>query len=103
MSIVPPLMFFLTIKLTELLAQLALLTDSELWQSAQAKLRDEENKQMQLLVWKQQRDGLTAGEQKQAEKLLERYNRTMLVRAQAAVLLKERGIDISSLNPSLVQ
>jgi plasmid stability protein len=86
--------------LAEELEQLALLNDAELWQAAQTKLSEEEATQMQSLVWKQQRDGLTTREQSKAEKLLQRYNRTMLVRAKAAVLLKTRGLDISSLNPA---
>lgn len=85
-------------ELTEELEQLALLSDAELWQAARTKLGEEEAAQMQTLVWKQQRDGLTKREQSKAENLLQRYNRTMLVRAKAAVLLKERGFDISSLN-----
>jgi len=90
-------------ELTEELEQLALLSDAELWQAARTKLGKEEEAQMQTLVWKQQRDGLTKREQSKAENLLHRYNRTMLVRAKAAVLLKERGFDISSLNPASAQ
>ena len=82
-------------ELAEELDQLALMNDTELWQA--------EATQMQTLVWKQQRDGLTTREQNKAENLLQRYNRTMLVRAKAAVLLKERGFDITSLNPASVQ
>ncbi len=87
-------------ELSEELGQLELLSDSELWQTAQTKLGEDEATQMQTLVWKQQRDGLTTREQSKAEKLLQRYNRTMLVRAKAAVLLKTRGFNISSLNPA---
>ncbi len=90
-------------ELADELQELELLSDAELWQAAKTKLSDEEAEQMQTLVWKQQRDGLTTREQRKAEKLIQRYNRTMLVRAQAAVLLKKRGLDISSLNFSLVQ
>lgn len=88
-------------ELADELEQLDLLSDHELWQAAQTKLSAEEAEQMQTLVWKQQRDGLTKREQNRAEKLLQRYNRTMLLRAKAAVLLKTRGFDISSLNPRL--
>lgn len=90
-------------ELADELEQLDLLSDRELWQAAQTKLSAEEAEQMQTLVWKQQRDGLTKREQNKAEKLLQRYNRTMLVRAKAAVLLKGRGFDISSLNPAPAQ
>ena len=83
------------------LAQLALLDDHALWQAAQTEVSVEEAEQMQRLVWQQQRDGLSVREQKQAQRLLQRYNRTMLVHAKAAVLLKERGFNISVLNPAL--
>lgn len=89
----------LSSELVDALEQLDLLSDRELWQAAQTQLGAEETEQMQTLVWKQQRDGLTKREQTKAEKLVQRYNRTMLVRAKAAVLLKTRGFDISSLNP----
>lgn len=95
-----PTMNDLPSELTEELDQLTLLNDTELWQAAQTKLGEEAAAQMQTLVWKQQRDGLTTREQNKAEKLIQRYNRTMLVRAKAAVLLKTRGFDIASLNPA---
>lgn len=88
----------LSSKLANELAQLELFNDSDLWQVAQTTLSKEEAAQMQTLVCKQQRDGLTVSEKMQAKRLLQRYNRTMLVRAKAAVLLKERGFDISALN-----
>lgn len=84
-------------ELAEELEQLALLSDAELWQAAQIKLGEDETAQMQTLILKQQRDQLTTREQSKAETLLQRYNRTMLVRAKAAALLKLRGFDISSL------
>lgn len=68
-------------ELADELEQLDLLSDRELWQAAQTKLSVDEAAQMQTLVWKQQRDGLTKREQTKAEKLLQRYNRTMLVPA----------------------
>ena len=81
------------------LAQLAFLSDEELWQAARTTLAPEEAERMQALLLKRQREGLTPEEQQEAERLLHLYDRTMLVRAQAAVLLKERGHDISSLDP----
>jgi len=49
------------------------------------------------LNFKRQRDGLTGTEVEEAATLLARYERTMLVRARAAAVLKERGHDISAL------
>jgi hypothetical protein len=52
---------------------------------------------MQNLVWKEQAEGLTAAEQEEAD-LLQRYaQQVMLVRAEAAALLHERGRDVSGL------
>lgn len=80
------------------MAQLAFLTDDELWQAARTTLTPPESERMQTLLLKRQREGLTEQEQQEAERLLRRYDRTMLVRAQAAVLLKERGYDVSNLH-----
>jgi hypothetical protein len=73
------------------LEQLAFLNDAELWQAAKTTLPAEASEQMQRLVTKQQQSGLTTREQNQAEKLVSQYQHTLLVRAQAALLLKERG------------
>ena len=79
------------------LAQLDYLADDDLWLAAQTRLTLAETEQMQALLDKQQLEGLTAEEQQLAQKLIHRYDRTMLIRAKAAVLLKERGYDISAL------
>jgi hypothetical protein len=79
------------------LAQLDLLTDSELWQAAQIAVSSENSEYMQELVEKQQRDGLTESENQQAQLLSHWFNRMMLVRAKGAALLKKRGYDISPL------
>jgi hypothetical protein len=46
---------------------------------------------------KKQREELTARETQTTKTLLRRYERFMLVRAQAAAILQERGHDISGL------
>ena len=79
------------------LEQLAFLTDEELWRAAQSRLAASENQRMQALMLKRQRDGLSQREQSEAERLVQRSNRIMLVRAQAAVLLKDRGYEVSGL------
>lgn len=85
--------------ITDELAQLGFLSDEELWQAARTTLTPDESERMQALLLKRQREGLAPQEQQEAERLLHRYDRTMLVRARAAVLLKERGYDISTLHP----
>ena len=52
---------------------------------------------MQVLLEKQQREGLTMLERARAESLSKYFNDIMLVRAKAAALLMERGHDISFL------
>jgi hypothetical protein len=79
------------------MAQLAYLSDDELWQAAQTELTPHESERMQALLLKRQREGLTLLEEQEVERLAHRYDRIMLVRAQAVVLLKERGYDISNL------
>lgn len=79
------------------LEQLSFLTDEELWRAAQSRLGASENQRMQALMLKRQRDGLSLREQSEAERLVQRSTRIMLVRAQAAVLLRDRGYDVSVL------
>lgn len=79
------------------MAQLAFLTDDELWHAARTTLPTSEAERMQALLQKRQREGLTPQEEEEANHLAYHYDRTMLVRAQAAALLKERGRDISNL------
>jgi hypothetical protein len=76
------------------IAQLAVLTDAELTQAAQTTLTPQDTDQMQALMLKRQREGLTRSESQAAELLVKRYDRTLLIRAQAAALLKERGHDL---------
>ena len=79
------------------MAQLKFLTDSELWRAAESVLTPAESEQMQALILKRQREGLTPAEQQETEQLARRHDRIMLIRAQAAVLLKDRGHDVSRL------
>jgi hypothetical protein len=81
------------------LAQLGYLTDAELWQAAHTALLLSDSERMQALLLKRQRDGLSVAEEREARRLAHRADRTMLVRAQAAALLKDRGHDISSVRP----
>jgi len=87
----------LTNTLSQELEQLNWLTDSELWQAARMTVPKEQPETMQVLVEKQQREGLTEKEEQQAQSLSRFFNRVMLIRAKAAMLLKRRGYDISTL------
>jgi uncharacterized protein YnzC (UPF0291/DUF896 family) len=77
------------------LAQMAYLNDAALWQAARAIMTAEQRERLQALHDKQQREGLTAEEQAEEQALLALYRETLLVRAQAAVLLKQRGYEVS--------
>ena len=79
------------------LTQLDLFTERELWQAAQTKVSSEATDAMQVLVEKQQREGLTDQERQQTQVLSHFFNRVMLIRAKAAAILKQRGHDVSTL------
>ena len=83
--------------LAEELAQLAFLDDTHLWQVARQVASREKNERMQQLVLKQQAEGLTADEAAEAQHLQHYAHRLMMIRAEAAVLLQQRGFDIKSL------
>jgi hypothetical protein len=76
---------------------LQFLSDDALWATARNRLPQEISMQLEQLNHKQQREGLTEVEAGTLEQLVQEYERMMLLRAQAAVLLKERGYDISNL------
>lgn len=79
------------------MAQLAYLTDQELRTAAQMLVASSDNERMQNLLLKRQVEGLTASEQAEAERLLQRADHVMLMRAQAMALLRERGHDVTNL------
>ena len=77
------------------LAQLAYLNDAALWQVARSAMLPAQHERLSALHDKQQREGLSTEEQLEEQSLLELYRETLVVRAQAAVLLKQRGYDVS--------
>ena len=77
------------------LAQMSYLNDAVLWQAARATMSGPQRDRMEELHAKQQREGLTALESEEEQALLRLYRETILVRAQAALLLKQRGYDVS--------
>ncbi len=76
------------------LAQLAYLNDAALLQVARATVQPSQRNRLTFLHDKQQREGLSLQEQDEEQLLLALYRETVLVRAQAAVLLKHRGYDV---------
>jgi hypothetical protein len=84
----------------ELLADieaLETLGDEDLWRLAREVMSVEARQTLEELHLKQRDEGLSPEEDASRAKLLLEYERTMLIRAQAAKLLKDRGHDISPL------
>ena len=78
-------------------ADLELLDDDALWRAARTRLDSEQSAQMEALHIKRQAEGLSVAEEQTLSGLVFCYERSMLVRAQPAALLKARGHDVSSL------
>jgi hypothetical protein len=83
--------------LEEELAQLKFLDDVSLWRAAELRMPDESVERWRELVEKRDLMGSSATESQEIEQLLGLADRVMLIRAEAAVLLKDRGHDISRL------
>jgi hypothetical protein len=81
--------------LRSVLAQMAYLNDAALWQAARATMTVEQRERLQYLHDKQQREKLTTEEQAEEQALVSLYHETLLIRAQAAVILKMRGYNIA--------
>jgi protein-disulfide isomerase-like protein with CxxC motif len=77
------------------LAHLAYLNDAALWQASRATLAPEQRERLQELHDLQQRGPLGDAERAEEEALRKLYRETLLVRAQAAVLLQQRGYDVT--------
>jgi plasmid stability protein len=87
----------LPVDLTEALSPLQVLDDETLWRAARSHFAAEAASQLETLHLKQQRDGLSEAEDQTRTVLVRQYERAMLVRAQAAALLKQRGYDVAEL------
>lgn len=79
------------------IAPLALLDDEALRQAARTSVPADVVSELEGLHLQRQREGLSDREAARGAMLLRHYGRTMLVRAEAARLLHERGRDVSSL------
>lgn len=93
-----PALDLLPTGLADEMAQMAFLTDGELWQAARSSMTSAENQRMQTLLLRGQREGLSSEEGHEIERLVQRQERVMLIRAKAASLLRQRGYDISQLS-----
>lgn len=80
------------------LAQLAYLNDAALWQAARATVPPALRERSEELHTRLQRGPLTDAERDEMERLEQLYRDTLLVRAQAAVLLKQRNYHVGDLS-----
>jgi hypothetical protein len=82
-------------ELVDDMAALALLNDTALWRVARATLTLQRQAQLDELLYKNSERSLTHSEEKLLSDLIAEYERAVLRRAQAAVLLTQRGYDLS--------
>ncbi|HEV8580086.1 MAG TPA: hypothetical protein VGX68_13520 [Thermoanaerobaculia bacterium] len=84
-------------EVAEAVAALELLSDAEHWRAARSSLAEADRLRLEALNHNSRKENLTLAEEKTLERLLLQYDRAILLRAEAARLLKERGHDISGL------
>ncbi len=95
---VVPVMNTAPVEMRSSLAQMAYLNDAALWQAARAAMPVEQRTRLEALHQRQQAgDPLSPEEEAEEQALLALYRETLLVRAQAAVLLKQRNYDVADL------
>ena len=82
-------------ELADAVLSLSLLDDDDLRQAAGSHMPEPLADRLAELNWKRQATGLNEFEEEESSRLLHLYERTLLVRASAAKLLKDRGRDLS--------
>lgn len=83
--------------LARAVAELPGLDDVALWRVARDHLPQPAAAELEALNLKQQREGLNRSEEDALDRLTEAYERFLLLRAEAASLLRRRGHDVSEL------
>jgi hypothetical protein len=83
--------------LAEAIAPLAQLDDEVLWETARSHFPVEAAERLEALHLQKQADGISPAEAEELAALLREYERAMLVRAEAAAILRRRGHDVSGL------
>jgi plasmid stability protein len=79
------------------LASLGAMDDAALWRMAESRVTGEDSSRLAELADKRQRIGLDAMELREAQYLVEKHDRVLVVRAEAAALLRQRGHDVGRL------
>lgn len=90
-----PLLDDLPAELVDEMSALTLLNDTALWQVAQRTLSEKEQAELDTLLDEKGRGELSDEAQQRLARLLAEYELMVLARAQAAVLLQQRGYDVS--------
>jgi len=96
-AVAVPVVDDLPADLADAISPLSVLNDDALWRAARSHLPVEAATRIEDLHLKRQREGLTDAEAQTLAALIRRYEKAMLVRAQAAMILSQRGHDVSSL------
>jgi plasmid stability protein len=87
----------MTPELEQMLAGMTLLDDESLWRAARNDLAREAAEEIRRLRAKRARKGLSDAEKQRLADLLYQYDKGILIRAEAAALLKARGHDVNVL------
>lgn len=87
----------LEMELADISTVLSVLDRDALQRTAGEWLPEEVSARIESLHLKKQRDGLTEPEAEELGRLMRQFDRHVLIRAQAAVLLKERGEVVSGM------
>jgi len=82
------------------LSELDTLEDKKLWHIVHTAMNKADLVTMETLSAKPDETPLTPADENQTQKLLDRYDEAVLIRAKAMALLKKRGHDISFLQQS---
>jgi len=90
-----PLLNDLPPALADDVSNLALLNDAALWREARRTWSASEQEQLDDLLYRKEAGDLDKKGQRALDHLLAEYDRLMLMRAQAALLLKQRGYDVT--------
>jgi plasmid stability protein len=83
--------------LVEFLDSMQCLDDETLWRLARNDLARKASAGIRRLQARRRRQGLTVAEQQRLSHLLRQYDRGILIRGEAAALLKQRGHDVDVL------
>jgi len=90
-----PLLDDLPPELVNDMTTLMTLNDAALWRSARQTMSQSHQERMEFLMHTREQGALSHKEQRELDKLLHEYERIVTIRAQAAVLLQQRGYDVS--------